>query len=116
MFSGVDADEQEICNYLKQWPKQFVSGREICRRAAGKHRYREDPYWANQPLVRLVERRVLETDSSGHFRLIPDEKKDRAKKWVSPQLQKILEESGEEFPDVFDLKDSEDSEPPKPTE
>src|SRR5882724_10387736 len=50
MFTGMDADEQDICNYLKQWHKQFISGREICRRAGGKRRFRDDPYWANQPL------------------------------------------------------------------
>ena len=69
----MDADENEIVAYLKQFGRQFVSGREICRRAAGKQRYREEPYWANQPLLRLVERRILETDSGGHFRIVPDE-------------------------------------------
>ncbi len=45
----MDADEQDICNYLKQWQKQFISGREICRCAGGKWRFRDDPHWANQP-------------------------------------------------------------------
>ena len=99
----MDADEQEIITYLKQWGRQFVSGREICRRAAGKHRYREDPYWATQPLLRLVERAILETDASGHFRLIPENKKPRGpKKWISPQLKKILEQSGKDFGDALD--------------
>jgi hypothetical protein len=94
----MDADEQDICNYLKQWPKQFISGREICKRAGGKRRFREEPHWANQPLLRLVERQILETDSSGHFRLV--EKKQR-QRWISPELKKILEEQGKTF-DEFD--------------
>src|SRR5438034_9382380 len=106
MLPVMDADEQEICNYLKQWPKQFVSRREICRRAAGKHRFREDPYWATQPLLRLVEKAILETDAAGHFRLLRKEKK-QAKKWISPQLKKILEQSGQTF-EALEPEQSED--------
>src|SRR5690349_513529 len=88
----VISDEQDICNYLKQWPKQFTSGKEVGRLAAGKHRYREDPYWATQPLIRLVEKQVIETDCNGHYRMIQKEKK-KVKKWISPELQRILEQS-----------------------
>jgi hypothetical protein len=93
----MDADESEIVAYLKQFGRQFVSGREICRRAAGKQRYREEPYWANQPLLRLVERAILETDSAGHFRLSSDEKKPRGHKdAMDSRVKKLLEGSGED--------------------
>jgi len=101
----MDADEQEICSYLKQWPKQFISGREISRRAAGKSRFREDPYWANQPLLRLVEKQIIEMDAGGHYRILPDKKK-KMKKWVSPQIKKILEESGKDFSDMLEEEES----------
>jgi len=106
--TGMDADEQEICNFLKSWPRQFISSREICRRAAGKQRYREEPYWANQPLMRLVEKGILESDASGHFRLIPDEKKKQPKRWISPEIQKLLEESGKDFEGVIEIEDPEE--------
>lgn len=92
----MDADELDICNYLKTWARQFISGREICRRAGGKHRFRDDPYWANQPLMRLVEKGLIETDSAGHYRLI-QKQKEQPRKWVSPHLKEILEKSGKEF-------------------
>src|SRR5260221_11307402 len=98
----MDADEQDICNYLKSWPRVFVSGRDINRRAAGKHRFRDDPYWANQPLLRLVEKGILESDAGGHFRLILKEQK-QPKQWLSPQIKKILEESGKDFDGILDV-------------
>ena len=97
MLAGMDADEQDICNYLKQWEKQFISGREICRRAGGKWRFREEPDWANQVLLRLVEKQVIETDPGGHFRLVRKEKRQQPQKWISPHLKKILEQGGKTF-------------------
>ena len=106
----MEADDQEIVNYLKQWPSQFVAGREISRRAAGKHRYREDPYWANQPLSRLLEKSSIETDGSGHYRLVQKEKK-KVKKWIAPHIKKILEESGKQFDGALDVDTEEDTQP-----
>ena len=97
----------DICNYLKSWPKQFVSSREICRRASGKKRSAEDPYWANQPLMRLVEKGILETDAAGHYRMVQKTKSDKPKRWVSPQIKKILEESGKKFEEISE-PDSQD--------
>ena len=109
----VDADEQDIIVYLKLWPKHFVSSREICRRAGGKQRFRDDPYWANQPLKRLVEKHLVESDAGGHYRLFSADKKDKSKKWISPHLKKILEESGKKFEDVLEPEQPEDLEPPE---
>jgi len=107
----MDADEQDICNYLKQWPKQFISGREICRRAGGKWRPRDEPSWANQILLRMVEKRILQTDAAGHFRLIQTEKKPPEKKWISPQLKKLLEESGKKFEGVIEIEANDETNP-----
>ena len=104
----MDADEIDICNYLKTWPKQFISGAEISRRAAGKRRFREEPTWANQPLIRLVEKGRIESDAGGHYRLIPTERKRHLKRFVSPQIQKILEASGKSFEGVFEVDDGYD--------
>jgi hypothetical protein len=87
----MDAEEREICEFLKSWPDQFVSHREICRRAGGKWRFREDPNWAMPVLSRMVEKSLLESDAAGHFRLITEKKEDKKERWISPQLKKILE-------------------------
>jgi hypothetical protein len=102
----MDADERDICNFLKSWPNQFVSGREICRRAGGKRRVQQEPNWAIPVLVRLVEKALVEDDSQGHYRLIP--KKPRQKKWVSPQIRKLLQQSGKDFGEVTEIHDQDD--------
>ena len=86
-------EEREICTYLKGFPGVFVSGREISRKAGGKWRYREDPHWAKPILTQMVEKKVIETDSSYNYRIIM--KVDKKKKhWISPQMKKILENGG----------------------
>jgi hypothetical protein len=87
----MDAEEKEICEFLKSWPGQFVSQREVCRRAGGKWRFRENPNWALPVLGRMVGKGLLESDASGHFRLAA-EKKDKKKQWLSPELRKLLED------------------------
>src|SRR5262245_59591987 len=97
----MDADERDICIYLKSWPGQFVSGREISRRAGGKRRYREDANWASPALARLVERQLVESDTTGHFllrrkaRLLAQQQQQG--RWVSPEIRTILQRSGKDF-------------------
>ena len=93
----MDAEEKEICLYLKGFPGQFVSYGEIARRAAGKRRYREDPNWASVILTRMVEKGVIESDSTGHYRLKAVKKREKPRRWVSPQVRKILEQGGKTF-------------------
>jgi len=108
----MDAEEKEICDFLKSFPGQFVSHREICRRAGGKWRFREDQKWAVPILSRMVERGYLESDASGHFRLV-SEKKDKKKQWLSPELRKILERGagGTDGGGVTEIEDPDDSNP-----
>jgi hypothetical protein len=106
----MDADEQIICTYLKSFPKEFVSAREICRKAAGKKRYRDNPYWAKQILMRLAERGILESDSAGHYRLRPPDKKKEPKRWIAPHIQELLRKSGKDFEGVIEI--DEDPEAP----
>jgi hypothetical protein len=108
----MDADEQAICDYLKVWPRQFISAREICRRAAGKQRFREEPDWAIRVLLRMMEKGLVEGDAGGHYRL-PKEKKHGPKKWVSPQIKKILEESGKDFEDLLEVEGTDNAEDSK---
>ncbi len=50
---GMDSDEREIIEFLKIWGGDFISAKEICRRAGGKRRYAEDNGWAIPILQRL---------------------------------------------------------------
>jgi len=87
--------------YLKSIPGQFVPARDIARHAGGKWRYREDPNWAEPVLSLLLEKKIIETDSTHHYRLIIKEDKKK-KKWVSPQMRQILESSGKDFTHIID--------------
>jgi hypothetical protein len=89
----MQAEEREICLYLKSTPGLFVSAREIARRAGGKSRYNKDPHWAVPILAQLVEKKVIEKDSAHNYRLIAKKEKKRTH-WISPQMKKILEANG----------------------
>ena len=91
--------EREIVYYLKASPQAFFSAREIARRAAGKKTYQESPNWVKAVLPRMVEKGMLGMDSAGHFRIKRADQKVEAKgrKWVSPQIARILKQSGKDF-------------------
>ena len=93
----MDSDEREIFHYLQTWGANFVSAKEICRRAGSKKRYNEDNDWARGPLMRMAEHGVVEGDSLGRFRLKPEPRKGGHQRWVSPEISKILNESGVEI-------------------
>lgn len=105
----MDADERDICTYLKSWPKQFIAAREINRRAGGKRRYREEPDWALPALGRLVEKGIVESDATGHYRLrlLSENRKER--KWVSPQIKEVLDKSSKDFSEIFEIDEDADS-------
>jgi len=104
----MDADERDICLFLKGFPGQFVSIKEIARRAGGKRRYRNEPEWATPIVSKLLEKRIIESDSTGHYRLKTRAKDERQVRWVSPQIRKILEKSGKEFDGVFEVDEDDD--------
>ena len=96
----MDADEREIYQFLKSWGSQFIAPREVCRRAGGKRQFHEEPEWAKPVLLRMVARGVLESNSTGHFRIKRFSKKNKDKQQVSPDIAKILEESGVKVEDA----------------
>ncbi|MGH7940336.1 MAG: hypothetical protein ACREFR_04625 [Limisphaerales bacterium] len=103
----MDIDEREIFLFLKTYGVNFVAAREICRRAGGRRRYDEDHEWAKPILNRMVERGILETNAGGQYRLKPRKRKKEAK-WVSPDIAKILKESGLEVDAASPEADSDD--------
>jgi hypothetical protein len=67
-----------------------------------------EPEWATLVLTRLVERGIVESDSTSHYRLKSKPKREKTSKWVSPEIRKILERSGKEFNGVFDVDEDEE--------
>ena len=104
----MDADERDICNYLKSWPGQFVFGRDVARHAGGKYKYRENHDWAAPVLQRLVEQGIIESDSTGHFRLKISSRKEKSGKFLSPHIKKILEKSSKDFSQLIEIEDPDD--------
>ena len=93
-------DERDICEYLGRYPGLFISLAEISRRAGGRRYSAKDRDWIVGVLTTLVDRGVVEVNNDGRYRLKPvDRKKDR-QRWVSPQMQQILEKSGKTFDGV----------------
>jgi hypothetical protein len=92
----MDGDEREIFQFLKSRGEQFVGAREIARRAGGKRRFYDDADWAKPILMRMTERGILEDDALGRYRVKPVSRKGRNKRWVAPDIAKILQEGGVE--------------------
>jgi len=103
----MDADEKDILTYLKVWAGQFISAREIARKAASKKRYQNEPDWAVPVLGRLLEKGLVEADSMAHYRLMPDSKKEKPKRWISPEIKKILEKTGKDFTEGVEIESPE---------
>jgi len=102
----MDAEEREIYYYLKSWGRQFVNRREIARRAGGKHRFRPSPNWVDPVIERMIERGILESGESGHYRIKAPAKHDENKlRWISPQVARILKESGKDFSETIVIEE-----------
>lgn len=96
----MDADQTAIIQYLKQSPEDFVSRKEICRRAGGKWRFREDEHWAVPVLSRMREARLVESDDTGHYRLVKqtgNNSRNKQRVWMSPSIRSMLKTSGHNF-------------------
>jgi hypothetical protein len=90
----MDSEEREIFHFLQTWGSDHVSYKEIARRAGGKKKFHENNDWAKPVLNRMQERGLVESDSTGRYRIKPVPQKNKAKRWVSPDIAKILEDKG----------------------
>jgi hypothetical protein len=61
-------EERMILEFLEGSPNTAYSAMEICRRAAGRRRFEEDPRWAFAFLSRLCDMRLITRDPGGHYR------------------------------------------------
>jgi hypothetical protein len=90
----MDSEEREIFHFLQTWGDQFVGGKEIARRASTKKKFNDNPEWAKPMLSRMQERGVLESNALGQYRIKPVSHKSKDKRWVAPDIAKILQENG----------------------
>jgi hypothetical protein len=60
--------------------------------------------------LKLVEKGLVESDATGHYRLKPRPKKQKQTQthWVSPEIRKILEKSSKDFSSIFEIKDEDE--------
>lgn len=99
----MDADERQIVDYLKSWTHSYVSAKEIARRAGGKRRFHNEPQWAFPVLSRLLEKGLIESDGLGHYRSVQASAEKKKRRWISPQMRRLLERSGKDFGETLDL-------------
>ena len=108
----MDGDEREIFHFLKTRGAEFVGAAEIARRAGNKKKFYDDPDWAKPVLMRMADRGLLQSDNQGRYRIKPVSRKDKNKRWVAPDIAKILQESGVDMEDANDEAADELSEEP----
>jgi hypothetical protein len=65
----MNPDERAIWAFLKDFPQQAMSRREIARRAVKRRVFEENPRWVDAPLDALITRGVVEVTEDGHYRL-----------------------------------------------
>jgi hypothetical protein len=87
----MDADEREVFDFLSNYGEEWISAKEICRRAGGKRRFYEDNNWAIPALKRLKDSHAIENDQMGRYRIPPAKEKEQH---ISDEAEKLLRESG----------------------
>ena len=87
----MDADEREIFDFLSCYGEEWISAKEICRKAGGKRRFNEDNNWAVPTLRNMKDRHVIEGDEMGRYRVPPAKEEEHG---ISAEAEKLLRESG----------------------
>ena len=83
MRPGVDrtgmlnADQQQVLNFLRSSPDTWFAAREVSRRAGTRAQFEEEPRWAINCLRYLFDMKLVERDSQAHYKFRdPDAKKE----------------------------------------
>ncbi|HCL92446.1 MAG TPA: hypothetical protein PLV05_05725 [Verrucomicrobiota bacterium] len=67
-------EETAIMEFLRGTPDCFVARKEIARKALKRTVFEENPQWADAPLVSLTNRRLIEQNENGHYRILKSER------------------------------------------
>lgn len=83
MRPGVDrtgmlnAEQQQVLNFLRSSPDTWFAAREVSRRAGTRAQFEEEPRWAINSLRYLFDMKLVERDSQAHYKFRdPDAKKE----------------------------------------
>jgi len=73
----LNAEQQQVLNFLRSSPEAWFSGMEVSRRAGTRAQFEEEPRWAVNCLRYLVDMKLVERDSSAHYKFRdPDAKRE----------------------------------------
>jgi DNA-binding response OmpR family regulator len=64
-------EEERVLSFLKEYPETAFSRREIARKAVKRREFEADPEWANVAISNLLDRKEIEEDKAGCYRLNP---------------------------------------------
>jgi len=62
-------EEQTIVDFLRGSPESYFARREIARKAVKRAVYEENQHWADAPLASLLDKKLIEQNNEGHYRL-----------------------------------------------
>lgn len=105
LLSEFTYDERQVYLYIRNWAGQFISSREVARRADGKARFEQDRNWVHTPLSNLRDNGYIIANEHGQYKIKKDidpitgalvhpeaDAKDKPKKFIAPVLQTMLDE------------------------
>ncbi len=65
----MNADEQTVCEFLKQYPGTYVSVTDISRRLGKHQKFKKDRAWSRPILRRMELDGLVESNACGEYRL-----------------------------------------------
>ncbi len=65
----MNADETEVFEFLKQYPRVYVSVVEISKNVGDRRRFLNDRCWTRPMLRRMEMEGILESNPSGEYRI-----------------------------------------------
>ena len=65
----VNAEQQQVLNFLQTSPTTSFAAMEISRRAGTRKQFEHDPRWAINCLRYLLDMKLVERDNRGHYKL-----------------------------------------------
>ena len=65
--------EQKVLDYIKGSPDSYHGRKEIARKAVRRTEFEENPHWVEAPLASLLEKKIIEINDSGYYRLKTDD-------------------------------------------
>ena len=76
----LNAEQQQVLNFLRSSPETWFSAMEVSRRAGTRAQFEEEPRWGVNCLRYLFDMKLVERDRSAHYKFRdPDAKREESK-------------------------------------